>query len=384
MTDFFKTKQFFELPRDLTYLDGNSLGPLPRTLPQKLNAMIREQWGTMLIQGWTQSGWMEQPARLGERIGKLIGAEPDSVVVGDTLSIKVYQALAAALAMRPDRKIVLSDSGNFPSDLYIAQRLLGSLHREHELKIVSPDDVASCIDEQIAVLLLTEVDYRTARRHDMKALTALAHRHGALTVWDLAHSAGAIPVDLKGANADFAVGCTYKFLNGGPGAPAFIYVSGRHADNVENPISGWLGHISPFEFSELYQSAPGVNRMRIGTPPVLGMAALDVALDIWDIANIEDVSRRSAELMSLLIDAVAENCPQLELASPQDSNQRGSQVSFRHSEGSRIMDRLITNGVIGDFRAPNIMRFGIAPLYNDERDIDRAVKTLASVVRELN
>ena len=383
MTDFLKTRMFFELPDDLAYLDGNSLGPLPRALPERMDAVLKEQWGKMLIRGWTRSGWMEQPTELGHRIGKLIGAEHESVVVGDTLSIRVYQALAAALAMRPGRRTVLSDTGNFPSDLYVARRLLDTIDRDLELKIVPPDEVEESIGEQTAVLLLTEVDYRTARKHDMRALTEVAHRSGALTVWDLAHSAGAIPVDLQGANADFAVGCTYKFLNGGPGSPAFIYVSSRHAEDIENPLAGWLGHKSPFEFSETYKPAPGVERMRIGTPPVIGMAALDVALQVWDIANIRDVSQKSAELISLFIDGVEASCPQLKLASPRDANRRGSQVSFTHAEGRHIMNRVIVEGVIGDFREPDIMRFGIAPLYNSEKDIELAIATLAKEVRKI-
>ena len=250
MTDFSATKAMFHIPEGMIYLDGNSLGPLPRGAADRMARVITDEWGHMLITGWNKAGWMEQPTRVGDRIARLIGAEPGHVVMGDTLSIKVYQALAAALEMRPDRRVILSDSGNFPSDLYMAEGLIASLGRGHELRVVAPEDVAANITEDVAVTLITEVDYRTGRKHDMADLTARAHAAGALTIWDLAHSAGALPVDLAGAGADFAVGCTYKYLNGGPGAPAFIYVAPRHADAARPALSGWLGHEAPFAFDQ--------------------------------------------------------------------------------------------------------------------------------------
>src|SRR3954462_9773308 len=238
MTEFKHTRSLFQIPDGVTYLDGNSLGPLPRAVGDRVARMISEQWGQELIRGWNSAGWMTQPRRIGDRVGRLIGAPEGTVVIGDTLSIKVYQALASALELNPSRRVILSDSGNFPSDLYMAEGLLGSLDRGHTLKVVSPEEIEDAIDQTIAVLMLTEVDYRTGRLHDMKALTAKAHAAGALTVWDLAHSAGAIPVDVSGAKADFAVGCTYKYLNGGPGAPAFIYVAPEHADSARPALSG--------------------------------------------------------------------------------------------------------------------------------------------------
>ena len=267
MTDFAATKAMFHLPDGMTYLDGNSLGPLPRSVPARVGHTLADEWGEMVITGWNRAGWIDQPKRLGDAIGRLIGAEPGSVVVGDTLSIKVFQALAAALAMT-DRKVILSDSGNFPSDLYMAQGLVGALGGA-ELRVVDPEEVAGALSDEIGVLMLTEVDYRTGRRHDMAALTAQAHELGIVTLWDLAHSAGAFPVDLAGCRADFAVGCTYKYLNGGPGAPAFIYVAPRHAETATPILAGWLGHASPFAFEPDYRPGAGIDRMRVGTPPII-------------------------------------------------------------------------------------------------------------------
>ncbi len=380
MTDFAATKRLFHLPGGVVYLDGNSLGPLPKAAPARMEAALREEWGEMLITGWNRAGWMDQPRRLGDRVGALIGAEAGHVVMGDTLSIKVWQALAAALELRPDRRVILSDSGNFPSDLYMAEGLAGLIDKGHELRVVEPEALAEHITEEVAVTLITEVDYRTGRLHDMKALTAKAHAAGALTVWDLAHSAGALPVDLAGAGADFAVGCTYKYLNGGPGAPAFIYVAPRHADHALPALSGWLGHAAPFAFEPRYRPGHGIERMRVGTPPVLAMAALEAALDVWEGVDMAALRARSLELTALFIEEVEARCPRLQLVTPRAPDRRGSQVSFRFAEGYAAMQALIARGVIGDFRAPDIMRFGITPLYIDEADIRRAVDVLAEVM----
>ncbi|MCB1338024.1 MAG: kynureninase [Maritimibacter sp.] len=382
--DFTATKALFDLPEGLVYLDGNSLGPLPRAAAARVAKAVTEEWGGQLITAWNQAGWMDQPMRLGDRIGRLIGAEPGCVTVGDTLTIKVYQALAAALALRPDRRKVISDTGNFPTDLYVARGLLETLGQGHELVTVAPEAIAGAIDEDTAAILVTEVDYRTGRRHDMAALTARAHAAGALALWDLAHSAGAVPVDLAGIGADFAMGCTYKFLNGGPGAPAFIYVSPRHAAEARPALAGWLGHAAPFAFEPDYRPGAGIARMRVGTPPVLQMAALEAALDIWDEVDMTALRARSIALSERFIDGVAAACPAdvhgLALASPRDPAHRGSQVSFRHSQGYAIMQALIARGVVGDFRAPDILRFGITPLYIGEDEIDRAVATLAEIL----
>ena len=380
MTDFTATKSRFHLPEGVTYLDGNSLGPLPVAATKRMAQVMQDEWGEMLITGWNKAGWMAQPGLLGDRIGRLIGAEAGHVMLGDTLSIKVYQALAAALSLRPERRVILSDTGNFPTDLYMAEGLIKTLGQDHELRCVAPEEVEDAINDEVAVLMLTEVDYRTGRRHDMARLTQKAHETGALAIWDLAHSAGAVPVDVAGGKADFAVGCTYKFLNGGPGAPAFIYVAPRHAEATAPALSGWLGHAAPFEFEQAYRAAPGVARMRVGTPAVLAMASLEASLDIWDGVEVAEVYACAQALSERFIEGIEAACPMLTLASPRDPDQRGSQVSFRFAHGYEAMQACIAHGVIGDFRAPDIMRFGITPLYLDEADIDRAIAVVAQVM----
>jgi kynureninase len=380
MSDFAKTKSMFHLPEGVIYLDGNSLGPLPKATPKKVGDMLTDEWGEMLITGWNKADWMGQPSRIGDRIGKLIGAPEGSVVMGDTLSIKVYQAVASALEMNPNRKVVLSDNGNFPTDLYMVDGLLKSLDNGHELQLADPDKVEETLSEEIAVLMLTEVDYRTGRKHDMKALTAKAHALGIIVIWDLAHSAGAVEVDLLGCDADFAVGCTYKYLNGGPGAPAFIYVAPKHQAKVRPALSGWMGHDAPFAFDLDYRPGAGIERMRVGTPPVIALTALESSLDIWDMVSMADVRAKSIVLCDLFIAEVEKRCPELELNSPRDGQSRGSQVTFKFHEGYAAMQALIAHGVIGDFRAPDNMRFGFTPLYIDEGDIIAAVDILADVI----
>ncbi len=380
MTDFKATRAAFQIPDGVIYLDGNSLGPLPKATPDRVAAVMTTQWGQSLIRGWNDHGWMAAPMALGDRIGRLIGAEPGHTVIGDTLSIKVFQALAAALSLRPDRRVILSDTGNFPSDLYMAQGLSGLLANGTCLRTVPPEDLAGAITQDTAVVLATEVDYRTGRRHDMAALTRAAHANGALCVWDLAHSAGAVPVDVAGGGADLAVGCTYKYINAGPGAPAFIYAAPRHADRIEPALAGWLGHAAPFAFDPDYRPGGGVERLRVGTPPVLQMAALEAALDIWDSVDITTLRARSLALSDRFIAGVEQACPDLVLATPRAHADRGSQVGFRHPQGYAIMQALIARGVIGDFRAPDILRFGITPLYLGEAEIDDAVAILADIL----
>lgn len=381
-TDFNATRDAFILPEGIIYLDGNSLGPLPRAAAARVAQAVEAEWGQMLITGWNKAGWMDQPARVGDRIARLIGAAPGTVVMGDTLSVKVYQALASALEMNPQRRVILSDTGNFPSDLYIADGLVRTLGDGYTLRTVAPEEVMGAIDETVAVTLITEVDYRTGRRHDMAAITARAHAAGALTIWDLAHSAGALPVDLAGVGADFAVGCTYKYLNSGPGGPAFIYVAPKHAETARPALSGWLGHEAPFAFDLAYRPGRGIERMRVGTPPVLQLAALEAALDIWDGVDMADLRARSLELTDRFIAGVEAACPDLALATPRDHAARGSQVSFRHPEGYAIMQAMIARGVIGDFRAPDILRFGFTPLYIGTADVDGAVEILSAVMRD--
>ncbi|KPQ15587.1 MAG: kynureninase [Rhodobacteraceae bacterium HLUCCO18] len=379
MTDFDATRARFVLPDGQIYLDGNSLGPLPFGAEAAMRRVLEDEWGRMAIGGWNRADWMGLPDTLGDRIGRLVGAGPGDTTVGDTLSIRLFQALAAAVAMT-DRKVVLTDSGNFPSDIYMAQGFLKHFGRDRSLRIVAPEEVEAALTEEVGVLMLTQVDYRTGRRHDMAALTARAHEMGIVTVWDLAHSAGAFEVDLAGAGADFAVGCTYKYLNGGPGSPAFIYVAPRHADRAETVLNGWLGHAAPFAFEQDYRPAPGVARMRVGTPAILQMRVLEAALDIWDGVSMSDLRARSVALSERFIAAVLDRNPALTLASPRAPEDRGSQVSFRFEHAYGVIQALIARGVVGDFRAPDIMRFGIAPLYNTGDEIDAAADHIAEVM----
>ncbi|MDQ2067004.1 kynureninase [Xinfangfangia sp. CPCC 101601] len=379
-TDFNATKAMFDLPDGVIYLDGNSLGPMPKAAAARVAQTVTAEWGQMLIRGWNQAGWMEMPSRIGNRIAKLIGAEEGSVVMGDTLSIKVYQALASALEMNKPRKVILSDNGNFPSDLYIADGLARTLGEGYELRTVAPEDVEAAITDELAVLMLTEVDYRTGRKHDMARLIEKAHAHGVLVVWDLAHSAGAIPVELARDGADFAVGCSYKYLNSGPGGPAFIYVAPRHQERARPALSGWLGHEAPFAFDLDYRPGNGVERMRVGTPPILQLAALDAALDVWEGVTLQEIRAAALALQDRFIAGVEAACPDLELATPREHANRGSQVSFRHAEGYAVMQALIAEGVIGDFRAPDILRFGFTPLYIGPDEVDRAVQILARII----
>ena len=373
-------KARFHLPEGVIYLDGNSLGPLARGVGAAVRRTVEAEWGRHLIGGWNLDGWMDQPGRVGDRVARLIGAAQGTVTMGDTLSVKVFQALASALRMRPDRRVILSDTGNFPSDLYMAEGLIAHLDRGHALRVVAPDDVPAAIDGDVAAVLLTQVDYRTGRMHDLDGVTAAARGAGAVMIWDLAHSAGAVPVDLARSGCEFAVGCTYKYLNGGPGAPAFIYARPDIADDLSPALAGWLGHAAPFDFDPDYRPAPGIARMRVGTPPVLQFAALEAALDVWDGVDMDDVRRASVALSERFVAGVERRCPDLRLVSPRDPARRGSQVSFAHPQGYAAMRALIARGVVGDFRAPDVMRFGITPLYLDAGDIDRAVDVLAEVM----
>lgn len=375
-------KDKFDLPAGVIYLDGNSLGPLPKGALARAETVITEQWGQQLIRAWNSAGWMDLPVKVGDRLAPLIGAPEGSVATGDTLSIKVYQALAAALKMRPERKVILSDSGNFPSDLYMAQGLIETIGGDLSLKTPAPEAVLDAIDETVAVVMLTHVDYRTGRLHDMHAITKAAHRAGAVMVWDLAHSAGAMALDLAGCGAEFAVGCTYKYLNGGPGAPAFIYARPDLIQAVEPALAGWMGHDAPFAMDPDYRPARDAERLRVGTPPIVQLSILDAALDVWEGVDMQALRAASMRLSDLFIAEVERRCPALILASPRDANQRGSQVSFAFEHGYAAVQALIDLGVIGDFRAPNIMRFGFTPLFLDDDDIRQAAALIERVTRD--
>ncbi|MEP3428903.1 MAG: kynureninase [Roseibium sp.] len=376
----FGKRNAFLIPDGLIYLDGNSLGVLPKRVPEKLQDVVTKEWGNSLIKSWNEHNWIDLPTRVGNRIGRLIGAPEGTVVACDSTSVNVFKVLSAALSLQPERKVILSDNGNFPTDLYVAQGLQALLDNGHELKIVAPEEVENAISEDVAVMMLTEVDYRTGRLHDMTNLTRIAHKSGAMVIWDLAHSAGAIPVDLSGANADFAVGCGYKYLNGGPGAPAFLYVAPEHQDKVGSPLTGWMGHDAPFAFDLDYRPVNGVSRMTVGTPAILSLSSLYAALDVFDDVDMADIRKKSISLSELFISEVEAKCPQLTLASPRNALERGSQVSFKFSEGYAVMQALIARGVIGDFRASDIMRFGFTPLYISHQDVIDAVAILVDIL----
>ncbi|WP_299474848.1 kynureninase [uncultured Roseibium sp.] len=374
-------KDAFLIPEGVIYLDGNSLGVLPRHVPDRLSEVVRDEWGSSLIRAWNAHSWIDLPLRTGDRIGRLVGAPKGTVVACDSTSVNVFKVLSAALSLRPERKVILSDSGNFPTDLYVASGLKELLSKGHELKIVAPEDVEAALGDEVAVMMLTQVDYRTGRLHDMKELTRKAHEAGALAVWDLAHSAGAIEVDLVGAKADFAIGCGYKYLNGGPGAPAFLYVAPEHLDHVSSPLTGWMGHEAPFAFDLDYRPVNGIMRMTVGTPAILALSSLHAALDVFEDVDMADLRAKSISLSELFISQVETKCPDLTLASPRDPQQRGSQVSFRFDEGYAAMQALIARGVIGDFRAPDVMRFGFTPLYLSHQDVVDAVDILAEILK---
>ena len=380
MSDFLKTKSQFYIPEGIIYLDGNSLGPLTKKAQDRIQHTLNNEWGEMLVTGWNKAGWMDQPNKVGDRIARLIGAAPKTVTVGDTLSIKVFQALASAINFQKNRKVLLTDASNFPSDIYAAQGLINMLKADHELKIVNTDNLVENINENVAAIFFTEVDYRTGRRYDAKKIVKTAKQNGALVILDLAHSAGAIDTNLTELDVDFAVGCTYKYLNGGPGSPAFIYVNPNLINSLEPCLSGWLGHENPFDFSLQYNPASGIDRMRVGTPPVIALAALEASLDIWETVDIKDVRETSIQLTDQFIKGVEQKCPMLQLITPRIPENRGSQVSFSFKHGYAVMQACIERGVIGDFRAPDVMRFGFTPLFVDSQDVERATEILAEIM----
>jgi kynureninase len=371
----------FLLPDGLVYLDGNSLGALPKAAATLMADVVAREWGEGLVRSWNDAGWIDLPRRVGDKIAHLVGAGPGEVVCTDSTSINVFKVLSAALALRPGRLTILSEEGNFPTDLYMAEGLVRLRGAGHWLRLVPKGDVLSALDADTAVLLLTHVDYRSGEMHDLDAVTRAAHAAGALVAWDLAHSAGAMPVDLTAAGADFAVGCGYKYLCGGPGAPAFLYVAPRHQETFEQPLSGWLGHAEPFAFAAAYRPAPGISRFLCGTPPILSMTALDAALDVVLEADLSLVREKSEALTTFFISAVEQACGDaVQLLSPREPSRRGSQISFVHPDGYAVMRALIARGVVGDFRTPDVLRFGFAPLYVRFVDAWETARALAEVL----
>ncbi len=379
----------FLMPDGVVYLDGNSLGPLPAETPARVEAVMRREWGEGLIRSWNDAGWIGLAGQVGDKIAQLVGAAPGTVMVADSTSVNLFKLLAAALGLRPGRRVILSEAGNFPTDLYIAQGLAALLGGRHELRQAAAADIEAALGPgalgpDVAVVMLTHVNYRTGAMHDMAAVTRAAHAAGALVLWDLAHSAGAVPVDLADAGADLAVGCGYKFLNGGPGAPAFLYVAPALQAEARYPLTGWLGHAEPFGFHPDYRPAPGIGAATVGTPPILALAALEVGVDLALRAPMAAVRAKSLAQARLLIELVSDRCAGhgLRLATPLRDEARGSQVSFSHPEAYAVMQALIARGVIGDFRTPDMLRFGITPLTLRYADLWHAAAALGEVLEE--
>ena len=369
----------FELADGLVYLNGNSLGPPPKGVPERMQDVVRREWGEGLIRSWNNARWMEISHRIADRIAPLIGVSPRDVHLGDSTSVTLFKSTVAAVRMRPDRRVVVVEPSTFPTDGYIISGVADLLGLE--LRWCDPADPLASVDEDVALLSLTHVDFRTGAMFDMAAITEGAHAAGALMQWDLCHSAGAVPVDLTGAGADLAVGCTYKYLNGGPGSPAYVWVAPSLQASARQPITGWIGHRTPFAMARDYEPVEGIGSFASGTPPVLALSALETALEPFEGVSVADLRRRSLELTDLFISLVEERLPGVfEIVTPREHDRRGSQVSLRHSQAYGVVQALIAREVIGDFRDPDIARFGFAPLYNTEDDCRVAIERLEVVM----
>lgn len=373
----------FALPPGVIYLDGNSLGPLPRATVGRVMKVVTQEWGNGLIRSWNDAGWIDLAGKVADGIARLIGAAKGSVVVADSTSVNLFKLLGAALTLRSGRSVIVSERNNFPTDLYVAQGLAAFLGGRHTLRLAEPGAVMKAIGDDTAVVMLSHVNYRTGAMHDMAAITRAAQDHGALMLWDLAHSAGAVPVDLAAADADLAVGCGYKFLNGGPGAPAFLYAAPRLHAELRLPITGWLGHAAPFAFETEYRAAPGLGQAVVGTPPVLSLAALQVGVELALEAPMRGIREKSLRQVVLLAELINQAAPGVfHCITPIDPAQRGSQLCLSHPDASAIMQALIARGVIGDFRAPDILRFGITPLTLSYTELWNAATTLGAIMAE--
>lgn len=378
-------REQFDLPAGVIYLDGNSLGARPKAALTRATEVIAKEWGKDLITSWNTAGWFEMPKRLGDKLAPLVGAKPGEVVVTDTTSINLFKALASALHAQSHtgRKVIITERSNFPTDIYMAQGLTSWLDRGYEVRLVdSPEQLHTAIDADTAVVMLTHVNYRTGYQHDMAATSALAHQHGAVIVWDLCHSVGSVPLDLHADGADFAVGCTYKYLNGGPGSPAFIWVPERSQDKFSHPLSGWWGHANPFAMAPDFAPTKGIGRALCGTQPVTSLAMVECGLDVFAQTTMQAVRTKSLALTDLFIALVEQRCPNhpLGLVTPREHARRGSQVSYTHPHGYAVMQALIARGVIGDYREPEIMRFGFTPLYTSFADVWDAVEILKQIL----
>jgi kynureninase len=368
----------FQLPEGVTYLDGNSLGAMPRAVPARMTRAIEKEWAVGLIRSWNDADWYPAPQRVGARIAQLVGAAGNEVIVADSISVNLFKVLITALRMRPGRSKILGELGNFPTDGYIASGVGELMHAE--FVAVEAENFLEALNDSVAIVSLTHVNYKTGRIYDMAAITRRAHEVGALVVWDLAHTAGAMPCDLNACQADFAVGCGYKYLNGGPGAPAFVFAARRHHAKLNQPLKGWHGHAKPFAFVDAYEAAPGMDCMLVGTAPQLGLIALEAALTAFDGVDMHALRRKSEALTELFIGLADQELTGFGLASPRDVAQRGSQVALTHPEGYAIMQAVIARGVVGDYRAPNILRFGFAPLYVGFADVWNAIAQIKDVM----
>jgi kynureninase len=373
----------FVLPDGVIYLDGNSLGPVPKAALRELKIAAEQEWGEDLIRSWNKSGWFDLPGTLGDRVGRLIGAAPGETVVTDTTSINIYKAIHAGLNLRPDRSVVVAEGSGFPTDIYMIEGV-ASLLPDMRMRLEGVDGprIEDLIRDDVAVVLVNHVDYRTGMLRDMAALTGRIHDAGAIAIWDLCHSAGVLKIDVNANGADFAVGCTYKYLNGGPGAPAFVFAARRHHGKLAQPLTGWWGHASPFAFDRSFRPGDGMRPMLCGTQPILSMRALVGALEVWEDIDLDQVRQKSLRLTDLFIALVEEGCGPfgVTLAAPRERMMRGSQVAFRHPHGYEIMQALIDRGVIGDFRSPDFMRFGFAPLYLSYADVYAAATILHDIL----
>jgi kynureninase len=371
----------FSLNEGEIYLDGNSLGPVSASVRRRVNEVLDVEWGRGLVRGWNDAGWMAEPTRLGDRLAPLIGAQPGEVLVADTLTFLIAKLIGAALEQRPDRHVVLTDAANFHSDIYIIEAMCQRAGRKVTMKTIDRERLDEELNDDVALVELTQVDYRTGESLDMAGITEKVHAAGALMLWDFAHSAGAVPLDVTGADVDFAAGCGYKYLNGGPGAPAFLYIRKSWQGVLRNPLPGWLGHARPFDFELAYEPADGVQAFVTSSPSIVALAALDGALDIWDRTSMTEVRSKSLAMTDLFIQLVEDRLPGVfEVVTPREHHKRGSQVALRHTEGYAIIQSLIENGVIGDFRAPDICRFGFTPLYLRFVDVFDAVERIVGVM----
>lgn len=374
----------FRIPPGLIYLDGNSLGPLPLATIERVKQTVEQEWGVGLIRSWNDAGWISASERIGDKIARLIGAEPGEAIVCDSTSVNLFKLLTAGLQLQSDRRVVLSQEGNFPTDLYVAEGAVEILGGDRRVVAVAKDELMGNLDEDVAILYLTQVDYRTGEILDLESLTSAAHEVGALVLWDLSHSAGAVPVDLGAAGADLAVGCTYKYLNGGPGAPAYLFVRRDLQSRLTNPVPGWFGHAAPFAMSPRYVPADGVRRFLSGTPPIVAMNALESGIDMWLEVDQEELRAKAIALTDLFIELVSTFLDEfgMQIASPVDPARRGNQVALRHPDAYRVCRALIDRGVVGDFREPDILRLGFPPLYLRYEEVATAAAYLESVLRD--